>query len=99
VALSFEDAGVAALVVTEIGVDGTLAGPALDQLGAVLEATTLDLVASGGVGKLADLRALGDLAAIGADGAERRLAGAIVGRAIYEGTFTVTEALGVLSVA
>jgi phosphoribosylformimino-5-aminoimidazole carboxamide ribotide isomerase len=97
VARQFEDAGVAALVVTEIGVDGTLAGPALDQLASVLEATTLDVVASGGVGRLADLRTLDGLVVTGPGGAERRLAGVIVGRAIYEGTFAVAEAVEVLN--
>lgn len=84
----FEDAGVAALVVTEIGRDGTLDGPALDQLATVLRATSLDVVASGGVGSLDDLRSLSDLQVDG-----RRLSGVIVGRAIYEGAFTVAEAL------
>jgi phosphoribosylformimino-5-aminoimidazole carboxamide ribotide isomerase len=88
VARRFEDAGVAALVVTEIGRDGTLAGPDLDQLASVLEATAVDVVASGGVGTLDDLRALAGLSAGG-----RRLAGAIVGRALYEGAFTLTDAL------
>ncbi len=60
-----EDAGVAALVVTEIGRDGTMAGPDLEQLGAVLVATTVDVVASGGVGSLEDLRALGGAGAGG----------------------------------
>jgi phosphoribosylformimino-5-aminoimidazole carboxamide ribotide isomerase len=89
VARRFEDAGVAALVVTEIGRDGTLAGPDLDQLAAVLEATGVDVVASGGVGSLDDLRALAGLEAGG-----RRLSGAIVGRALYEGAFTLADALG-----
>lgn len=92
VAKEFADGGVAAVVVTEIGRDGTLAGPALDQLAAVLEATTLDVVASGGVGSLADLEALARL-----DVADRRLAGAIVGRALYEGAFTVSEAVATLA--
>lgn len=87
----FEDAGVAALVVTEIGRDGTLAGPALDQLAAVLEATSLDVVASGGVGTLVDLQALAGLEVAG-----RRPSGVIVGRALYEGAFTVGQALDVL---
>ena len=91
VARSFEDAGVAALVVTEIGRDGTLEGPALDQLAAVLEATSLDVVASGGVGSLDHLRLLAGLAV-----GSRHLAGAIVGTALYEGAFTVAEAVGVL---
>lgn len=88
----FDDAGVAALVVTEIGRDGTLAGPALDQLSLVLEATGLDVVASGGVGSLDDVRALASLEVAG-----RRLAGAIVGRALYEGAFRLTEAVEALA--
>jgi phosphoribosylformimino-5-aminoimidazole carboxamide ribotide isomerase len=88
VARRFEDAGVAALVVTEIGRDGTLSGPALDQLATVLEATTIDVIAAGGVGTLADLRALSVLEVDG-----RRLAGTIVGRALYEGAFRVADAV------
>ncbi|HUF82996.1 MAG TPA: 1-(5-phosphoribosyl)-5-[(5-phosphoribosylamino)methylideneamino]imidazole-4-carboxamide isomerase [Acidimicrobiia bacterium] len=88
----FEASGVAALVVTEIGRDGTMEGPDVDQLGAVLGATDLPVVASGGVGGLADVVALRDLRAGG-----RALAGVIVGRAIYEGRFTVEEALAAVS--
>jgi phosphoribosylformimino-5-aminoimidazole carboxamide ribotide isomerase len=87
VARSFADAGVAALVVTEIGRDGTLEGPDLEGLAAVLGASGIDLIASGGVGSLDDLSALAGLEVAG-----RRLAGAIVGRALYEGSFTLTEA-------
>ena len=90
VARRFDDAGVAALVVTEIGRDGTLAGPALDQLADVLAATRLDVVASGGVGTLDDLRVLAGL-----DVGGRRLSGAIVGRALYEGAFALADALKV----
>jgi len=88
VAAHLEDSGAAALVVTEIGRDGTMAGPALGQLGGVLEVTQLPVIASGGVGALEDLAALRRLRAGG-----RSLAGAIVGRAIYEGRFGVDEAL------
>ena len=84
----FESSGVAALIVTEIGRDGTLAGPDFDQLEAVLGATSTPVIASGGVGNLADLQALGAMEAGG-----RRLAGAIAGKAIYEGRFSVAEAL------
>jgi phosphoribosylformimino-5-aminoimidazole carboxamide ribotide isomerase len=90
VARRFDDAGVAALIVTEIGRDGTLGGPALGQLADVLAATGLDVVASGGVGSLDDLRSL---AALEVDG--RRLSGAIVGRALYEGAFLLSEAVEV----
>ncbi len=58
VARAFADAGVAALVVTEIGRDGTLEGPDLAGLAAVLAATAIAVIASGGVGTLDDLRAL-----------------------------------------
>lgn len=91
VAREFADAGVEALIVTEIGRDGTLAGPDLEGLGEVLDATELPVIASGGVGVLEDLRALAGLRSAG-----RSLAGAIVGRAIYEGAFTVRDALDAL---
>jgi phosphoribosylformimino-5-aminoimidazole carboxamide ribotide isomerase len=90
VAREFDDAGVAALVVTEIGRDGTLEGPAVDQLSAVLAATSLDVVASGGVGTLDDVRALAAL-----DVGGRHLAGVIVGKALYEGAFAVGDAVEV----
>ncbi|MDH3704775.1 MAG: 1-(5-phosphoribosyl)-5-[(5-phosphoribosylamino)methylideneamino]imidazole-4-carboxamide isomerase [Acidimicrobiia bacterium] len=88
VARSFEDADVDAFVVTEISRDGTLEGPDVSGLEAVLAITDVDVVASGGVGRLADLDAL---AAVVVDG--KRLAGAIVGRAIYEGAVDVAEAV------
>ena len=93
----FEGHGVRALIVTEIGRDGTMEGPDLDQLGAVLEATTVDVIASGGVGTLADISALAGLSSGGPNGERRSLAGIIVGRAIYEGRFTVKEALACLA--
>jgi phosphoribosylformimino-5-aminoimidazole carboxamide ribotide isomerase len=92
VARGFADAGVEALIVTEIGRDGTLEGPDLDGLGEVLEATELPVIASGGVGTLADVIALDALRSAG-----RRLSGAIVGRALYEGAFTLTDALASVS--
>ena len=88
VARGFADAGVEALIVTEIGRDGTLEGPDLDGLGEVLDATELPVIASGGVGSLADIGALEELRSAG-----RRLAGVIIGRALYEGAFTLPEAL------
>jgi phosphoribosylformimino-5-aminoimidazole carboxamide ribotide isomerase len=88
----FDGSGVSALVVTSIGHDATFKGPDLDQLGAVLESTSIPLIASGGVGTLDDLRALGEYERGG-----RRLAGAIVGKALYERHFTVGEALSALA--
>jgi phosphoribosylformimino-5-aminoimidazole carboxamide ribonucleotide (ProFAR) isomerase len=88
----FEASGVAALIVTEIGRDGTMEGPDLEQLRTVLAATTIPLIASGGVGDLADIMALAALQA-----RQRRLMGAIVGKALYEGRFRLAEALLMLS--
>ncbi len=90
----FEGVGLAALIVTEIGRDGTLEGPAFGQLGSVLAACGIPLIASGGVGTLDDLRALAQLRSGG-----RGLEGIIVGRAIYEGRFDVAEALASLAEA
>jgi phosphoribosylformimino-5-aminoimidazole carboxamide ribotide isomerase len=88
----FAESGVAAVIVTEIGRDGTLEGPDLHQIQTVLTALELPVIASGGVGTLDDLRALDRLEAAG-----RRLVGAIVGRALYEERFTVAEGLAALA--
>jgi len=90
-ATRFSSSGVDALIVTEIGRDGTMHGPDLDQLASVLAVTETPVIASGGVGTLDDLVALGGLGVHG-----RGLSGAIAGRAIYEGRFTVAEGLAVL---
>lgn len=76
--------GCARYVVTDIGRDGTMTGPNLDLLRSVCAATTRPVVASGGVSSLDDLRALATV-----DGVE----GAIVGKALYAGAFTLEEAL------
>jgi phosphoribosylformimino-5-aminoimidazole carboxamide ribotide isomerase len=78
--------GAAAVVVTDIGRDGMLAGTDLDGLRALVRATELPVIASGGVGSLDDLRALGGTG----------VSGVIVGRALYEGAFTVQEAVAAL---
>jgi phosphoribosylformimino-5-aminoimidazole carboxamide ribotide isomerase len=91
-AARFADSGVSALVVTEIGRDGMFSGPDVDGLGAVLRASALPLIASGGVGGLADLVALRSLEVDG-----RSLAGAIVGRALYEGRLDIEEAIAACS--
>jgi len=83
-----EFAGAAAFVVTDIGRDGTLAGPDVDGLASVLDATETDVIASGGVSSLSDIETLTSLDADG-----RHLAGVIVGKALYEGEFTVEEAM------
>jgi phosphoribosylformimino-5-aminoimidazole carboxamide ribotide isomerase len=89
-----EDEGAAALIVTEIGRDGTMVGPDVEQLEAVLSATSVDVIASGGVGTLDDLRVLAGLSV-----GPRRVSGVIVGRALYEGRFSVEEALSCLAPA
>jgi phosphoribosylformimino-5-aminoimidazole carboxamide ribotide isomerase len=92
----FASVGVAALVVTEIGRDGTMEGPDVEGLSSLLGATAIPVVASGGVGNLEHLRSLAG-ARVEVDGGMRSLAGVIVGRALYEGAFTVSEALVALA--
>lgn len=90
----FEDAGVEAVVMTQISQDGTLEGPDIEGLSLMLAATSIDVIASGGVGELAHLQ---QLAEVDVDG--RRLAGVIVGRALYENRFTIDEALAATGVS
>jgi len=84
----FEDVGAEAVVITFIERDGTLEGPDLDGYAEVLADTKLDVIASGGVGSANDVAALAELCVV-----ERRLAGAIVGKALHDGLFTVETAL------
>ncbi len=78
--LRFEDAGVSAIIYTDIGRDGMLTGLNLEQTVALARRLTTPVIASGGVGSLADLAAL-KVAARGT-----RIEGVIVGRALYDGT-------------
>ena len=88
VATDFSDAGVEALVVTQIARDGTLEGPDMAGLAEILGASTIAVIASGGVGTLAHIGALGALRV-----GPRSLVGAIVGRALYEQKFTIEQAV------
>ena len=81
--------GIGAVIVTEIGRDGMLSGPDLEGLSSVLDATSIDVIASGGVGAASDVAALAALRSAGGRG----LAGAIVGKAIYEGRMSVEEGI------
>jgi phosphoribosylformimino-5-aminoimidazole carboxamide ribotide isomerase len=81
-------AGAVAVIVTDISRDGRLSGPDVTGLAGLLELTGAPLVASGGVSTLDDLRVL---AGVRADGLG--LAGVIVGKALYEGRFTVAQAV------
>jgi 1-(5-phosphoribosyl)-5-[(5-phosphoribosylamino)methylideneamino] imidazole-4-carboxamide isomerase/N-(5'phosphoribosyl)anthranilate isomerase len=85
-----EAAGCRRFVHTEVARDGMLTGPATDRLAQVLAATSRPVIASGGVATLDDLRALATLEPSG-------LEGAIVGKALYAGRFTVTDALATLA--
>ena len=84
----FSSLGTDAFVITRIERDGTLEGPDLEGLGDALAATGIDVVASGGVGRPGDLTDLADLEVDG-----RRLAGIIIGRALYEGTVDLAAAV------
>ena len=77
-----------AFVITQIERDGTLQGPDLAGLAAALAATEVDVVASGGVGRPSDLNDLADLVVAG-----RRLAGIVLGRALYEGKVDLATAI------
>ncbi len=81
-----DDVGCARYVVTDVTKDGTLAGPNLALLEAVLERTKRPVVASGGVSSLGDVAALRALV-------PRGLEGAIIGKALYTGAFTLRAAL------
>ena len=85
-----EAAGCHRYVVTDIDKDGMLRGPNLDLLRRVCARTDRPVVASGGVSSLADLRAIAELRPIGVEGA-------IVGKALYAGAFTLPEALAAVA--
>ena len=86
-ARSFEDAGVAALIYTDIDRDGAMAGPNIAATEALACAVSIPVIASGGVSRMADLLALRDTGVI---------SGAISGRALYEGAIDLAEALAAL---
>ena len=79
----FADAGAETFIFTDIATDGTLAGPNIQAVLEMQEATGKTVIASGGVSSLADLKAI----------AAKGISGAIVGKALYENRFTLDEAL------
>ena len=85
-----DDEGCARYVVTDVHRDGTLTGPNLSLLRDVCARTSAPVVASGGVSSLDDLRAIASLTSIGIEGA-------IVGKALYAGAFTLPEALAAVA--
>jgi phosphoribosylformimino-5-aminoimidazole carboxamide ribotide isomerase len=87
-AKSFEDAGVAALIYTDIMRDGAMGGPNIDATAALARAVNIPVIASGGVSSLSDLEALKKTGVI---------SGAISGRALYDGAIDLSEALKALA--
>jgi phosphoribosylformimino-5-aminoimidazole carboxamide ribotide isomerase len=86
-AKSFEDAGVAAIIYTDILRDGAMKGPNITATEALARAVNIPVIASGGVSSLGDLAALRDTGVI---------AGAISGRALYDGAIDLAQALAAL---
>ena len=82
----FEDAGVAALIVTDIGRDGAMTGVNIDQVGEVADAVAIPVIASGGIASVRDIELL--KARKGA-----AIAGAVLGRSLYEGAVDPQQAL------
>ena len=87
-ARQFEDAGVAAIIYTDIDRDGAMQGPNTAATEALARAVTIPVIASGGVSSMQDLLALRDT---------RVIAGAISGRALYDGAINLGEALRALA--
>ena len=87
-AKSFEDAGVAAIIYTDINRDGAMKGPNVEETAALGNAVSIPILASGGVSSLADLQALKTCGA--------PLNGAISGRALYDGAIDLKEALALM---
>jgi phosphoribosylformimino-5-aminoimidazole carboxamide ribotide isomerase len=88
---ALSEKGVARFLCTAIEVDGTMEGPALNQLNEIATATTSQIIASGGVGTLTHLESLAQAAA-------PNIEGAIVGRALYERKFTVADGIMALRI-
>jgi phosphoribosylformimino-5-aminoimidazole carboxamide ribotide isomerase len=82
----FSGSGIAAIISTDIATDGTLAGPNLEALRAMAEASDVPVIASGGIGNLEHLLSLLSLEPLGVEGV-------IVGRALYDGRVDLAEAL------
>lgn len=87
-AKSFEDAGIAAIIYTDILRDGAMKGPNVDATADLARAVDIPVIASGGVSSLQDLKALKDTDVI---------SGAISGRALYDGAIDLQEAIALLN--
>ncbi|MBV8938560.1 MAG: 1-(5-phosphoribosyl)-5-[(5-phosphoribosylamino)methylideneamino]imidazole-4-carboxamide isomerase [Alphaproteobacteria bacterium] len=89
-ALKFEDAGVAAIIYTDICRDGAMEGPNVEETVSLAARLTTPVIASGGIASLEHIRAYAPYEAEG-------IQGLIIGRALYEGSFTAREALDAAS--
>jgi phosphoribosylformimino-5-aminoimidazole carboxamide ribotide isomerase len=92
IARRFEDAGVAAIIYTDISRDGLLTGLNLDATIALAEAISIPVIASGGLASIEDVKALLEPRA-------KKLEGAIAGRALYDGRLDAAEALKLIRAA
>ena len=91
-AKQFSAAGIAAIITTDIATDGTLAGPNLDALRTMAQCSAVPVIASGGIGCMADLLSLLPLEPLG-------VTGVIVGRALYDGRVDLAEAIAAIGEA
>lgn len=91
-AKKMQDLGVQCLICTDISRDGTLKGPNIEMINQISSVLSVDLIASGGISNLEDIKALVNLK-------NERLKGVIVGKALYENKFTLEEAQRVAGVS
>ncbi|MGH7198466.1 MAG: 1-(5-phosphoribosyl)-5-[(5-phosphoribosylamino)methylideneamino]imidazole-4-carboxamide isomerase [Candidatus Omnitrophota bacterium] len=85
-----EERGAKTVVYTDISKDGMMLGPSISQIKALSEAVRMDVIASGGIGELSDLSRIMDLK-------QKNIIGAIIGKALYENKFSLTEAVRLCS--
>ena len=85
----FEDAGIAAIIYTDIARDGTLQGPNIEETVAIAQSVSIPVILSGGISTLADLKAIKAVESSG-------IQGIIIGRALYENTIQPFEALSMM---
>ncbi len=86
---AFNNSGLAAIIATDISTDGTLKGPNLDAMKEIANESSIPVIASGGVGSISDLLSLLTIETYG-------ITGVIVGRALYDGTVDLPEAINAM---
>jgi len=85
-ALKFEDAGVSAIIYTDINRDGAMAGPNIEETAKLAERLSTPVILSGGISKLSDIEAVKNVRGSGIEGI-------IIGRALYDGSIDVKDAI------